>query len=61
MDIKRIRTKLLMTQGEFARAVGVSFSTVQSWEQEVNHPNFKSMRKILAFCKKKKINIDIGE
>ena len=33
IDVKRIRTKLDMSQGEFAAAFGFSVRTVQEWEQ----------------------------
>src|ERR1044072_5455240 len=33
IDVKRIRTKLDMSQGEFAEAYGFSVRTVQEWEQ----------------------------
>jgi putative transcriptional regulator len=33
IDVKRIRTKLGMSQKQFADAYGFSFRTVQEWEQ----------------------------
>ena len=59
MDIKRIRRKALMTQTEFAKAIGVSLCAVQCWEQKVNKPSFRNLRKILDFCKKREIKITL--
>ena len=59
MDIKEIRRKALMTQTEFAKAIEVSLCAVQCWEQEVNKPSFKNLRKIIDFCKKRNIEITL--
>lgn len=59
MNIKNIRKKALMTQTEFAKAIGVSLCAVQCWEQEVNKPSFKNLRKIVDFCKKRNIEITL--
>ncbi|MCJ7805165.1 helix-turn-helix domain-containing protein [Patescibacteria group bacterium] len=38
MDIQEIRTKLNMTQGEFAQFIGVSRMTVNRWENGKTKP-----------------------
>lgn len=38
MDVKRIRRKLHVSQGEFAMIMGVSKSTLQNWEQGRREP-----------------------
>ena len=38
-DIKNLRESLGMTQEEFAREVGVSFSTVSRWETGRGEPS----------------------
>lgn len=50
-DIKMIRHKCLMSQTEFADALGVSFVTVNRWESRKSKPNFKTMKLINNFCK----------
>ena len=45
-DIKMIRHKCLMSQTEFADALGVSFATVNRWESGKSKPNFKTMKLI---------------
>ena len=37
-DIKSIRTKLKLSQSEFAMMIGVSVSTLQNWEQGRRQP-----------------------
>ena len=37
-DIKKIRSKLGLSQSEFALLIGVSVSTLQNWEQGRRHP-----------------------
>ena len=38
-EIREIRTQLCMTQKLFAKALGVSVKTVESWEAGMNHPS----------------------
>lgn len=59
MEIKNIRKKALLTQQEFAKALGVSLCAVQYWEQGICKPSFRSIRKILDFCQKNNIEIEI--
>lgn len=58
MKVKQIREKALLTQQEFAKEIGVSIATVQSWEQKNITPSFKFKRKIIDFCKEKKIKYE---
>lgn len=48
--IKEIRRKCFLTQTEFAKALGVSFSTVNRWENEKSTPNYQALKKIKDFC-----------
>lgn len=59
MDIKEIRKKALLTQQEFAKAIGVSVCSVQYWEQGINQPSYRNLRKIMDFCYKHDIEIEI--
>jgi putative transcriptional regulator len=38
VDIRAIRRRLLKSQSEFARMIGVSVSTLQNWEQGRRRP-----------------------
>ena len=37
-DVKAIRTKLHVSQGEFAEAMGTSVDTIKSWETKRRNP-----------------------
>ena len=58
IDIRRIREELLLTQEELAKEMGVSYATIQGWEQKKRTPGIKYKRKIIEFCKQKNINIE---
>lgn len=53
-----LRNKLILTQEEFAKLLGVSFASVNRWEMGHHEPTIKSKRKIIVLCKKHKIKID---
>lgn len=49
-EIKRIRQRSFLTQQDFAKKIGVAFSTVNRWESGHAKPNLKAMKRINAFC-----------
>lgn len=49
-EIKRIRQRLFLTQQDFAKKIGVAFSTVNRWESGRAKLNLKAMKSIDAFC-----------
>ena len=57
--LKRIRQQSLLSQKDFADAIGVSFSTVNRWENGKNIPNFKDLKKIYDYCYTQNIPINI--
>ena len=57
--IKDIRRKSLLSQTEFADEIGVSFSTVNRWENNKNTPNYQALKKIKKFCDRNSICFDI--
>lgn len=57
MDIKRIRTEAFLTQGEFAKEMGVHIETVRAWEHGRFNPSLKAQKKIVDFCKKNGIAV----
>ncbi len=57
--LKEIRKKSLMSQTDFAQELGVSFSTVNRWENNKAVPNYQAQKKIKDFCDKKGIPFDI--
>ena len=42
-NIKKIRLDALMSQQDFAKTLGVSYSTVNRWENDKGLPTFKAM------------------
>lgn len=49
-EIRRLRQRSFLTQQDFAKKIGVAFSTVNRWESGRAKPNLKSMKNINAFC-----------
>ena len=60
-DIKKIRRKAFLTQEEFAKKLGVSYTTVNRWETGKAKPNLKTMKLIDSYCKENNINFDVSE
>lgn len=56
--IKKLRTKLILSQEEFAKLLGVSFSTVNRWENGKHEPTIKVKRRIVELCKENKIDME---
>lgn len=55
--IKNLRTKLVLSQQEFAELLGVSFTSVNRWENGKHEPTIKIKRKILNLCKDNNIEV----
>lgn len=49
-EIKKIRQRSFLTQQDFAKKIGVAFSTVNRWESGRTKPNLKTMKSINIFC-----------
>lgn len=50
-EIVKVRKKAFLTQVEFAKEIGVSFSTVNRWENDKGKPNNNAMKKLQSFCR----------
>jgi DNA-binding XRE family transcriptional regulator len=57
--IKDLRDKLFLSQTEMAELLGVSFATVNRWENSKNEPTIKVKRKIKELCDQNGINMDV--
>ena len=55
-EIKMLRERLYLTQNEFAKALNVSFSTVNRWEKGKARPNISTMKEVKKFCEDKKVD-----
>ena len=54
--IKEIRITLNMSQEELARELGVSFATINRWENNKSQPSKLAKQAIKELCIKKNIN-----
>ena len=59
-EIKKIRINSLLSQIEFAEALGVSFSTVNRWENDKVIPNFQTIKRIRDFCNSNNIEFTLN-
>ena len=56
-SIKELREKMILSQTEFAKELGVSFASVNRWENGQFEPTIKVKRKLVPYFKKYKIGI----
>ena len=59
--IKQIRCRSLLSQEDFAKCIGVSFTTVNRWETGKSKPSFKALRSIDEYCKRENIDFNSNE
>ena len=57
-NIKKLREKMLVTQTEFSTILGVSYVSINRWENGVYDPTMKAKRKLMELFKKFKINME---
>lgn len=55
--IVSLRNKLILSQEDFAKLLGVSFASVNRWERGHHEPTIKVKRKIIELCKKHKVEL----
>ena len=56
--VKAAREKLGMSQEELARALNISFATINRWENGKTHPNKLTETVFLDFCVKQGLDIE---
>ncbi len=56
--VKIVRQKLMLSQSDFAKELGVAFSTINEWENGVRKPNYIMQRKFSKYCEEKNINVE---
>lgn len=59
-QIKSIRKRCLLSQSDFAKAIGVSFSTINRWENGKALPKLCKLKVINDFCKSHEIAFDVN-
>ncbi len=55
--VKDLRDKLNMTQAEFAKMLGVSFTSINRWENGQNRPTTTVRKQIVELCKENNIEL----
>lgn len=58
MIIKNLRNKMLLSQTELANLLGVSFASINRWENGHNEPTIKAKRKIKELLEKNNMKLD---
>lgn len=53
--VKDLRDNLIMTQAEFAKMLGVSFTSINRWENFLNRPTATARKQIVELCKENNI------
>lgn len=56
--IKKLRIKMLLTQSEFAKELGVSIASIARWETGENEPTMKVKRKLAPLFEKFNIKVE---
>lgn len=55
--VKDLRDKLIMTQADFAKMLGVSFTSINRWENGQNRPTTVARKQIVQLCKENNIEL----
>lgn len=58
LAIKTLRKRMLVTQSELADILGVSFASVNRWENDEHEPTMKIKRKLAHLFKEHNISIE---
>ena len=59
--LKDVRKRCLLSQSDFADAIGVSFSTVNRWENGRAIPNYQTLKIIKDYCDQHDIDFELDE
>ena len=51
-NLKQLRKSAFLSQASFAKELGVSFSTVNRWENGKSYPSYSAMKRIVEFCER---------
>ncbi len=56
--VKMVRKKMNMSQEDLARALNISFATINRWENGKTHPNKMAKQVFISFCEQNGISIN---
>lgn len=57
-QVKNVRTQLEMSQKKLANALGVSFATINRWENSRNEPSQLAKNSFYEFCESNFIDVN---
>ena len=60
-DLKKVRLDALLTQDEFAKLLGVSYTTINRLENGKSIPGIKALKRIDQYCKENSITFDASK
>ena len=55
--VKMVREKMNMSQEDLARALNVSFATINRWENGKTRPNKMAKQVFISFCEQNGISV----
>ena len=58
--VKFVRTELKLSQEDLARELGVSFATINRWENGSYKPSRLARKACEDFCNDKNVNFDVN-
>ena len=56
--IKKLRSKMLLTQQELAQLLNVAYVSINRWENGVHEPTMKVKRELMKLFKENKIEVE---
>lgn len=59
--VLRLRESLNLSQMAFAKELGVSFTSINRWENEVQQPSQLAIKMIKAYCRDREIPFEFEE
>lgn len=48
--VKKVRSELKLSQEDMAKELGVSFATINRWENSHNNPTYEALQRFEQFC-----------
>jgi len=57
--VKQVRKKLNLSQTAFAQELGVSYTTINRWENGKFEPNYRAIKRFDEYCKEKELFLEV--
>ncbi len=59
--VRRIRKERFLSQEDFAKDIGVAFTTVNRWENGKSKPSYKALKTLSDYCKQYEISVSLTD